>query len=139
MTLQIASISLDQCQRALDAARTEAEKAGVPSAIVVLDAAGSMKGCLNMDGAPVMAFQIALDKAYTAVGMGQPTSFWEQVSAESPSFGGAITSIHRFVPFGGGVPLKLAGAVIGSVGVSGGTVEQDVQICEAAAAAAVTP
>lgn len=135
MTLRITSISLDECQRALEAGKAEAEKIGVPSAIVVLDAAGNIKGVLCMDGAPVMAYQIALDKAYTAVGMGQPTSLWEQMSNDAPSFGGAITSVPRFVPFGGGTPVTVDGNLVGSIGVSGGTMSQDVQISEAAASA----
>ena len=103
--------------------------------IVVLDTGGNVKAVYSMDDSPLMSYDMAYGKAYTAIGMRMPTNVWSDVMKDDPSFGGAITSVKNFVPFGGGIPLYSGSDIVGSVGVSGGTVEQDVRVAEASAGA----
>jgi glc operon protein GlcG len=135
MTISASSVSLDEGLRIAHAAHDAAKAAGIAVAVVVLDAGGNVKCSTRMDGAPLMALSMAEGKAYTAVGMGVDTSVWEQAAAVAPSFAGSITSVPRFTPFGGGLPLTVDGDLIGSVGVSGGTVDQDLEVVAAAAQA----
>jgi len=135
VTITGSSVSLEEGLRIAEAAHRSAREAGIAVAVVVLDAGGNPTCTTRMDGAPLMAMVMAEGKAYTAVGMGVDTSVWEQVGSDQPSFSGGITSVPRFTPFGGGLPLTVDGVLVGSVGVSGGTVEQDNSIVNDAAKA----
>lgn len=135
MPIQKATIGLGEAQSVIAAAITQAEQISVPVAVVVLDWSGRLVASVRMDAAPLMAVDMATGKAYTAAGMGAPTEVWDQATAANPGFGGAITSIPGFTPFGGGKPITVGGQLIGAVGISGGTVDQDVQIAESALSA----
>nr|WP_244967324.1 heme-binding protein [Streptomyces cacaoi] len=87
---------------------------------------------VRMDGAPVQAIQISQDKAYTAAGFGMPTAQWHEFTTQdAPLAAGAPTSIARFVPYGGGLPLMVDGRVVGGIGVSGGHWSADNTVAEA--------
>jgi uncharacterized protein GlcG (DUF336 family) len=89
-----------------------------------------------MDGAVLASIDVAMRKASTAV-MFQANSeaVWEYCKPGAPAPGLELTN-GGLAPFGGGIPLKMAdGAVIGALGVSGGTVPQDVEVAQAAFAA----
>lgn len=135
MPIQKATIGLSEAQAVITAALTRADQISVPVAVVVLDRSGRLVASARMDAAPLMAVDMATGKAYTAAGMGAPTEVWDQATADNPGFGGAITSIPGFTPFGGGKPITVDGELIGAVGISGGTVDQDVQIAESALSA----
>lgn len=132
MPFQKATIGLTEAQAVIASALAKAEEISVAAAVVVVDPAGRLVAAARQDAAPLMAVDMATGKAYTAVGMGAPTEVWDEATAANPGFGGAITSIPGFTPFGGGKPLSVDGQIIGAVGISGGTVEQDVAIAEAA-------
>jgi uncharacterized protein GlcG (DUF336 family) len=132
MPSQKSTVTLTEAQAVIAAATAHAEKIAVPVAAVVLDASGRLVAASRMDGAPLMAMDMATGKAYTAAGMGAPTEVWDQATEASPGFGGAITSVPGFTPFGGGKPLTVDGQMVGAVGISGGTVAQDIEIAEAA-------
>lgn len=132
MPIETASISLAEATRVLLAAAAHAEKLGVKAALVVVDGAGRLVSAARMDGSSFMAMDAATGKAYTAAGQNQPTELWDEITEKSPGFGGAITSIPGFTPFGGGRPLTHQGHLIGAVGVSGGTLQQDIEIARAA-------
>jgi uncharacterized protein GlcG (DUF336 family) len=133
--IQQPAIGLGEAQAVIAAAISHAEQTAVPAAVVVVDRSGRLVAAARMDDAPLMAVDMATGKAYTAVGMGAPTEVWDEATAANPGFGGAITSIPGFTPFGGGKPLMSGGQLIGAVGISGGTVDQDVAIAEAALSA----
>lgn len=121
------TISLAQSQKLAQLAAEEAARLGINVTIVVLDPHGRRKLVHRMDGATLMAESIAHDKAYTVVGMGgAPTSQWEAAGVDSPALAAQLTSIEGFMPFGGGEALRVNGELIGAIGVSGGTMEQDV-------------
>ena len=83
-----------------------------------------------------MSASIAQDKAYTVVAfLGIPTERWFSMIEGEPALREGIVHRDRLVIFGGGVPVTVDGTVVGAVGVSGGSAEQDVEIATAGAAA----
>ena len=120
---------------AVVAAARCAEEAGIKVNVAVVDAGGNLAGFLRMPGAFLHSIDIAIDKAYTAAGFGLPTGAWaEALAAHSLALRSGIPVRPRMVCFGGGLPLRHEGRLIGGIGVSGGSEQQD----EACARAGVT-
>lgn len=119
----------------LDAAQKAANEIGVPVNIAVLDGGADLKAFVRMDGALLGSIDIAVKKAKTAVLFGMNTeAVGEFCKPGAPSQGLAATN-DVLVVFAGGVPIKNdAGEIIGGVGVSGGSVDQDQAVARAAAA-----
>jgi uncharacterized protein GlcG (DUF336 family) len=116
----------------LAAAEEKATAIGVKSTIVVLDRGGELVSMARMDGAWPGAFDVAVGKAQTARSFYAPSAVF--VPMIQP--GEALYSINsvadgKYVILGGGLPLEIDGHVVGAVGVSGGTVDQDVAVAEA--------
>lgn len=127
------SIDLDRALESIAAARAKAEEIGVPMVIAVVDAGGNLVALQRMDGALLVSIDIAKNKAYTAVAVKLPTGDLAGVSQPGqPLFGIHNADGGRIVIFGGGIPLKEHGEIIGGIGVSGGSVEEDV-LCATAA------
>jgi len=120
---------------AVAAAVRWAEGAGTKVNVAVVDAGGNLAAFLRMPGAFLHSIDIAIDKAYTAAGFGLPTGAWTEALMEhSPAVRGGIPLRPRMVCFGGGLPLRHEGRLLGGIGVSGGSEEQD----EACARAGLT-
>ena len=134
------SLTLDQARQILDAAlATSKDKGYAPMAIAVLDAAGHLKAFVSEDGASMFRFDIAQAKAWGAVGMGVSSRTLSERAKGNPNFfvSLAATSGGRFLPQTGAVLIKDAqGAVLGAVGASGGTGDEDEAICMAGVKAA---
>lgn len=121
---------------ALDAAVAHAEALGVPVNVCVADHTGDALATARMNGAALLSYSIAVDKAYTvAAFQGVPTHDWFDLIKGEPALREGIVHRDRLVVFGGGVPICDGGEVVGAVGVSGGSAEQDREIAEAGAAA----
>ena len=111
---------------AIAAAARWAEGAGINVNIAVVDSGGNLAAFLRMPGAFLHSIDIAIDKAYTAAGFGLPTSAWtEALATHSPAVRSGIPARPRMVCFGGGLPLRHEGRLLGGIGVSGGSEEQD--------------
>jgi uncharacterized protein GlcG (DUF336 family) len=128
-------VSLEQALELLARVREEAAGQGLAVAAAVVDRGGHTVASARMDGTALGAFTLAVDKAYTAVLWQTPTG--EFMASTQP--GGAdwafnTTTGGRIVVYAGGLPLFEDGGLIGALGVSGGTGEQD----DACASAAVT-
>ena len=109
----------------LGAARC-AEAAGVAVNVAVVDAGGNLAAFLRMPGAFLHSIDIAIDKAYTAAGFGLATGEWTTVlEAHSPAVRAGLPMRPRLVCFGGGLPLRADGTLVGGIGVSGGSEQQD--------------
>ena len=111
----------------------EATKAKVPVAVCIIDIHGNLVLQHRMNGAPLFSLEISERKAYTSALVGVRTA--DLLSLVQP--GQALYALPtvgggRFCPMGGGIPLTEDGQLIGGVGVSGGTAEQDFAIVEAA-------
>jgi uncharacterized protein GlcG (DUF336 family) len=129
-------ITLEEAQRILSAAEEKARQMGQPMNIAVMDAGRSLVAFHRMDGAWVASTDIAIDKAFTSAGRGLTTrKIGEMAQPGQPLFGINTTNGGRIVIFAGGIPLMRDGEVIGAVGVSGGTVDEDEEVAEAGVAA----
>jgi len=105
----------------------------VPVAVCVIDVHGNMVLRHRMPGAPAFSIELSERKAYTSALVGMRTAdLHAMVQPGQPLYALSTVGAGRFCAMGGGVPLTSAGQVVVGVGVSGGTVEQDTAIVEAA-------
>ena len=119
----------------LDAALTKAADMGKPFCITVADPSGEPIISARMDGAPRLSAGIAANKAYTVAGFGgMPTAAWWDAIKDEPSLVHGITHTPRMIVFGGGVGISSDGMLVGTVGVSGGSADEDAEVAAAAAA-----
>ena len=128
-------LTLDQANRIIAAALARSAEAGYkPMAVVVLDEAGHVKAVQRQDGASMLRVDIATGKAWAAIGMGAASRVLTQRAKDLPAFFNAIAASAqgKFIPQTGAVLIKQPdGAVIGAVGASGGTGDEDELICVA--------
>ena len=133
-------LTLAQANQIITAALSHSKEAGYkPMGIVVLDDAGNLKAFAREDGASMFRFDVAQAKAWGAVGMGASSRVLMQRAKDNPNFFVSLsaTSNGKFLPQTGAVLIKDAmGAVLGAVGASGGTGDEDEAICMAGVAAA---
>ena len=130
------SISTALCDAVLVAAAAEARAIGVPMNVAVLDEACHLKAFTRMDGALLGSIDIAIKKARTSSLFGMTTEDVGEFCKPGASSPGLEQTNGGLVVVAGGIPLRdQAGALIGSVGVSGGSVSQDQQVAAAAASA----
>jgi uncharacterized protein GlcG (DUF336 family) len=126
------SVSTELAHKIVAAAEAKAKEMAHPFVIAVCDESGVLKAFSRMDGAALLSVQIAQDKAYTAVGFGLSTDAWHEfIKNDPPLAAGAVGGIDRLVVFGGGYPIKVGGAIVGAIGVSGGHYKQDMEVAEA--------
>jgi len=122
---------------AIAAAKAKSDAIGVPMNVAVLDAGAHLKGFLRMDGALIGSIDIALRKAKTAALFAMNTEAVGEFCKPGGTSPGLEITNNGLVVFAGGIPLRdEGGRLVGAVGVSGGSVAQDYQVAEAAAAAA---
>ncbi len=100
--------------------------------IAVAEVGGNLKAFGRMEEAWLASIEVAIDKAFTAASLGISTEeLGGMAQPGQPLFGINTTNGGRIVIFGGSIPLMREGEVVGSVGVSGGTVDQDQEVAEA--------
>ncbi len=122
----------EEAREIIAAAVQKAGEIGQPMNIAVMDAGMNLVAFERMDGAWVLSIDIALGKAYTAAGRGLSTrDIGEMAQPGQPLFGVNATNNGRVVVFAGGLPLVRDGEVVGAVGVSGGSVDQDEEVAQA--------
>ncbi len=125
-------ISLDEAQHVIAAARAKAEEIGVPMNIAVVDAGNNLTAFARMENAWLGSIDIAQSKAYSARAFDMPTKdLGAAAQPNEPLFGIHASNHGKIIIFAGGIPLKRSGVVVGAVGVSGGSVEQDQEVAEA--------
>jgi len=134
--LTVKDVSAEQAHVVLAAAMEKAAEIGTKMDIAVVDAGGNLKAFIRMDGAWLGSIDIAIKKAKTARFFDMPTGAIGELSQP----GGPLYQIEHsndgLITFPGGVPLKAAdGTIIGAVGVSGSTVENDHEVATAGAEA----
>ena len=136
MTRQAASLDLADAKRIIAAGELKAIELGVPYNLAVADAGGGLVAHVRMDGAWLGSVDISIKKAYTSRAFDIET---KDLATHSQS-GGQFFGIHasndgKIMIFAGGIPLRLDGKVVGAIGVSGGSGDQDHAVAEAGAAA----
>lgn len=133
--LQTQDISLEQAQAVVEAAMAKAREQETKMDIAVVDAGGNLKAFARMDGAWLGSIDIAIKKAKTARMFDMPTGELGKLSQPGEPLWQIEHSNDGLITFPGGVPIKIGDTVIGAVGVSGSTVEDDHACAEAGAAA----
>ncbi len=122
---QAAGLTLGAARAAVAAALEEARRLGVPMACAVVDQGDQLVAFERMDGADLVTVRLALDKAYTALVNRMSTADLAPLVQPGAEFYGYDSLAGRMVVFGGGRPIEMAGVLLGAVGVSGGSAEQD--------------
>ena len=110
----------------IERVEAKAEEMGVKAVVAVSDASGRPVAVHCMDGAYIGSFDVALNKTYTSVAFRMSTAKLAELAAPGGSlYGIQFTNEGKIVIFGGGEPLYLDDVMVGAIGVSGGTAEQD--------------
>ena len=129
------ALSLSTAQKVVDAAIEKANEIGQPMNIAVVDDGGHLVAFARMDGAIKASIDISIRKARTSILMNLPTSALMDVAQPGGELYGLEQLSGGMVLFGGGLLLERDGEVIGAIGVSAGSVEQDVKVAEAGVSA----
>jgi uncharacterized protein GlcG (DUF336 family) len=129
-------MTLEDARRAITAAEKKSTEIGQPMNIAISDEGGNLVSHVRMDGAWLGSIDISIKKAYTSRAFDIAT---KDLAIHSQS-GGQFFGIHasndgKIMIFAGGIPLKRSGKIVGAIGVSGGSGEQDHAVAEAGAAA----
>src|SRR5262245_23103882 len=136
MPRKFATLTLEDAKQMLSAAEAKAASLGIPYCVAVVDAGGHLLALLREDGARIGSIRLAINKAATARIFDKTTADLASLAQSGrPLSGIQETNAGRVVIFGGGEPVVLDGAIVGAVGASAGTVEQDIAVAEAAIAA----
>ena len=134
------AVTLTQASAIVDAALKKArERKQMPQTVVVLDPGGHVVCAKREDGSGIIRFEIAVGKAYGALGMGWGSRTMMERAAQNPNFLAAIVAASggRLVPNPAGVLIRDAGGqIVGAVGISGDTGDNDEVIAVAGIAAA---
>ena len=129
----MSTLTLEQASRIVTEALSAARTMGIPPVtVVVLDSSGHLKAMQREDGASMFRFDVATGKAWGAIGMGAASRVLAERAAENPNFFVALaaTGAGKFLPQPGAVLIRNENdEVIGSVGASGGTGDEDEAIC----------
>ena len=121
--------------RAIAAAMEHAASIKVPVCVAVADGGGNLVSFARMDGAPLMSAGLAQNKAYSVMAFkGMATREWWDAIKDEPALLHGIVKTDRLTVFGGGVAITEGETVVGAIGVSGGSAEEDHEIAEAGAA-----
>ncbi|WP_138006480.1 GlcG/HbpS family heme-binding protein [Halalkalirubrum salinum] len=127
-------VTLETAKALIAAAEDKAVEIDVPMCVAVVDKGCNLVGFHRMDEALIASIDIAQNKAYSSASLKLDTQTIHEVSQPGESlYGLGNTNDGRIVTFGGGFPLKDEdGTVVGGVGVSGGSVEEDREVAQAA-------
>ena len=129
-------VTLSDARKVIAAAEKKAQEIKWPMNIAVVDEGGNLVSHVRMDGAWIGSVDIAINKAFTSRAFDISTKDLGENSQPGDQFFGIHVSNHgRIMIFAGGIPLKRGGKVVGAIGVSGGSGEQDQSVAEAGAAA----
>ena len=130
-------ITTEAAMSVVEAAVAKAKALNILINVEVVDSSGIPAAFLRMPGAFLHSIDIAKDKAYTAASFGFATDEWQAIFEKEEMLKLGMPSRDRLVVFGGGVPIKVGNTLIGGVGVSGGSAEQDVECAKAGISAIV--
>jgi uncharacterized protein GlcG (DUF336 family) len=133
--LTIRRLALDEAQILLDGAAEKARQIKVPMCIAVADESGQLIKFDRMDGGKISSISIAIDKAFTGAAARRGTHVYNELCQPGkPTFGIHVTNGGHFSIIGGGLPVIVNGEIVGGIGVSSGSAEQDLECAEAGVA-----
>ncbi len=117
-------LDLGKATRLIGVIEKRALETGKKAVIAVVNAEGNPIAVHCMDGAFLVSYEVAVKKAYTAVAVKMPTIELSKLVQPGGTFYG-LQNLDKIVTFGGGIPLTVGGVIVGGLGVSGGTGEED--------------
>lgn len=132
LTRQVPTVSAAGAKVALAAAEKAAADKGLKLSIAVMDNAGHLVAFQRADGAAVTSAEAALRKARTAAQLGVPSKVFQDLLENGAT---SLLALEFLTPMQGGVPLVVDGAVVGGIGCSGGSGDDDEAVASAGAAA----
>ncbi len=132
------ALSTETAEKILAGARAKASEMKVPMSFAVVDAGGYLIALVRMDGAGLLTPSIATSKAYTAALFRRASAELGKMAETRPQFFASIVNIGSvpLIAGGGGLPIRQGEEIVGAVGASGGTPDQDVECAQAGLAAA---
>ena len=130
--LTIKRLSIEDANILIDGARAKANEIGIPMCIAIVDESGQLIAFERMNGGKVTSTIIAQDKAFTAAGAKKATHEYNEACQPGNLVFGIHTAIGgRLCVVGGGLPVKVDGEVVGGIGLSSGTPQQDMDCAQA--------
>ena len=130
--LTIKRLSLEDSRLLIEGARKKAVEIGVPMCIAIVDEGGNLIAFERMDGGKITSAIIAQDKAFTAAGAKKATHEYNAACQPGNLVFGIHTAIGgRLCVVGGGLPVVIDGDVVGGIGLSSGTPQQDMDCAQA--------
>jgi uncharacterized protein GlcG (DUF336 family) len=133
---QAAGLTLAAARRMISAVESEARAMGVPLSVAVVDSGDQLVAFARMDAADLVTIGLARDKAFSALVNRMPTrDLGPLIQPGAEFYGYDSLSAGRMIAFAGGMPLERSGVLVGAVGVSGGSTEEDQRAVDAAVAA----
>ena len=131
--LTIRRLSYEDAQVLSEGAQKKSREIGVPMCIAVTDESGHLISFARMDGGKVTSIDIAVNKAYTGACAKRGTHEYNQLAVPGkPTFGINTTNQGRFTIIGGGLPVVVDGEIVGGIGCSTGTAEEDQIVAQGA-------
>lgn len=125
-------LTLQGARLMMAAAVRKAQSIGVPMDIAIVDDGGHLLVFNRMDGAKLSSIDIAISKAWTAACARRPTHEYAEIAGPGrPAFGIHVSNHGRFMIVGGGLPVHVDGQIVGGIGCSSGTIQQDREVATA--------
>jgi uncharacterized protein GlcG (DUF336 family) len=125
-------LTLADAKTILEGAEARSREIGVDMDIAVVDDGGHLLAFIRMDGARLTSIDVSINKAFTAACARRATHEYAAIAgAGGPAFGMHVSNQGRFMIVGGGLPVFFQGAVVGGVGCSSGSAEQDREVAQA--------
>ena len=128
----IQTLDLNDARILIEGAQAKAKEIGVPMCVAVMDEGGHLIAFEKMDGAKLTSSVIAQDKAFTGAAMRRATHVINQINQPGQAGHGIMTEYGgRISSVAGGLPVEFGGAVVGGIGASSGTPDQDLEVVQA--------
>ena len=125
-------LTLADAKIILEGAEAKSREIGVDMDIAVVDDGGHLLAFIRMDGARLTSIDVSINKAFTAACARRATHEYAAIAgAGGPAFGMHASNQGRFMIVGGGLPIFFQGAIVGGVGCSSGSAEQDREVAQA--------
>ena len=131
--ITVRRLSIDDARVLIEGAEEKSREIGIPMCSAVTDEAGNLLAFTRMDGAKISSIDIAISKAFTGAAAKKGTHEYNQLAVPGkPTFGIHVTNRGRFSIIGGGLPIIINDEVVGGIGISGGTAEDDLVVAQGA-------
>lgn len=124
------AITLEQAKEVVAGAEAEAQRNNWPVVIAIVDTGGNLVMLQRLDNAQFGSLEVAREKAWSAAAFRRPTKAFEEAIAGGGA-GLRILALEGATPLEGGIPIAVDGQIVGAIGVSGVTSQQDAQIAQA--------